>query len=168
MEPRGVKLGHVHLKVRDLDVAQEFYMSLLEMRVTERIGGQFAFLSFGDSHHDLALQAVGPAAPGPAFAAVGLYHVAFELPDRRAFARAWGRLAELRREASAVDHRIAWSIYCADPDGNGVELFVDTRADVGGATLWRGASVPLDEATILAHAAAEAGGNDVAAVEVTP
>ena len=147
----GVKLGHVHLKVRDLDAAQEFYVSLLGARVTERLGASFAFLSLGESHHDLALQAVGPAAPGPACAAVGLYHVAFELPDKAAFARAWGRLAGVRREASAVDHRIAWSIYCADPDGNGVELFVDTRADVGGATLWRGASVPLDEATIAAH-----------------
>lgn len=147
----GVKLGHVHLKVRDLDAAEEFYVALLGMRVTERIGGRFSFLSAGDAHHDLALQALGPGAPGPAFHGVGLYHVAFELADRRAFAAAWLRLAAMGREASAADHRISWSIYCADPDGNGVELFVDTRADLDGPSLWRGASSPLDDATILAH-----------------
>ena len=147
----GVKLGHVHLKVRDVDAAEEFYVALLGAQVTERIGGRFSFLSFGDAHHHLALQALGAGAPGPAFHAVGLYHVAFELPDRRAFAAAWRRLRAMRREASAADHRISWAIYCADPDGNGVELYVDTRADLGGAPLWRGASVPLDEAAILAH-----------------
>jgi catechol 2,3-dioxygenase len=149
----GVKLGHVHLKVRDLDAAVEFYVGLLGMRVSERVGGRFAFLTLGEAHHDLALQALGAGAPGPAFDAVGLYHVAFELPDRRAFAEAWRRLGAMRREASAADHRISWAIYCADPDGNGVELYVDTRADLPGATLWRGASVPLDDAAILAHAA---------------
>jgi catechol 2,3-dioxygenase len=147
----GVKLGHVHLKVRDLDAAVEFYVALLGMRVTEHIGGRFAFLSFGDAHHDLALQALGAGAPGPAFDAVGLSHVAFELPDRQAFAEAWQRLAAMRREASAADHRIAWSIYCADPAGNGVELYVDTRAELDGASAWRGASVPLDDAAIVAH-----------------
>ena len=148
----GVKLGHVHLKVRDLEAAEEFYVSLLGMTVTERLGGRFSFLSLaGGSHHDLALQALGPGAPGPAFESVGLAHVAFELPDKHVFALAWRRLREMRREASAADHRISWSIYCADPAGNAVELYVDTRADIGGATLWRGASVPLDDATILAH-----------------
>lgn len=156
----GVKLGHVHLKVRDLDAAVDFYVALLGMRVTERVGGRFAFLSFGDAHHDLALQALGARAAGPAFDAVGLYHVAFELPDRQAFAEAWRRLRAMRREASAADHRIAWAIYCADPDGNGVELYVDTRAELDGASLWRGASVPLDDATILAHLADGAIGVD--------
>jgi catechol 2,3-dioxygenase len=146
-----VKLGHVHLKVRDLDEAVEFYVELLGMRVTERVGGRFAFLSFGGAHHDLALQALGAGAPGPSFHAVGLYHVAFELPDKRAFAEAWKRLRGMGREASAADHRISWAIYCADPDGNGVELYVDTRAELDGASLWRGASVPIDDATILAH-----------------
>ena len=163
MVPGGVKLGHVHLKVRDLDAAVEFYVALLGMRVTEREGGRFAFLASSDAHHDLALQALGAGAPGPSFHAVGLSHVAFELPDRAAFAATWLRLREMRREASAADHRIAWAIYCADPDGNGVELYVDTRADVGGASLWRGASVPLDEATILAHAASSVGDPERAA-----
>jgi catechol 2,3-dioxygenase len=147
-----VKLGHVHLKVRDLDAAEEFYVELLGMQVRERVGGRFSFLSSGGgAHHDLALQALGSGAPGPAFHGVGLGHLAFELPSREAFADAWRRLREMRREAAAADHRISWSIYCADPAGNAVELYVDTRADVGGASLWRGASVPLDEATILAH-----------------
>lgn len=148
----SVKLGHVHLKVRDLEAAEEFYVALLGMRVSERLGARFSFLSLGGgAHHDLALQALGAGASGPAFDAVGLAHVAFELPDRGAFAGAWRRLREMRREASAADHRISWSIYCADPDGNAVELYVDTRAAVGGSSLWRGASAPLDDATILAH-----------------
>ena len=154
MVPDGVKLGHVHLKVRDLDAAVDFYVTLLGMRVTERAGGRFAFLSASAAHHDLALQAVGSDAPGPAFHAVGLYHVAFELPDRRAFAAAWQRLRVMGHEATAADHRISWALYCADPAGNGVELYVDTRADVGGATLWRGASVPLDDGSIMAFTGA--------------
>jgi catechol 2,3-dioxygenase len=149
MTTGGVKLGHVHLRVRDLDACVDFYVELLGMRVTERAGARFAFLSLGDAHHDLALEALGADAPGPAFDAVGLRHVAFELPDRRAFADTWRRLKDMGREASAADHRISWSIYCADPSGNGVELYVDTRADLDGPSLWRGASVPLDEATIL-------------------
>ena len=148
MAARGVKLGHVHLKVRDLERAVEFYTELLGLRVTERAGHEYAFLSAGDAHHDVALQSVGPRATGPAAAAVGLRHVAFELPDKRAFATVWKKLAEARVTASAVDHRISWSIHFADPDGNGLELFVDTRADVGGANVWGGASVPLEEGRI--------------------
>ena len=152
MTPRGVKLGHVHLKVRDLERAVEFYTELLDMRVTERLGHEYAFLSAGDAHHDLALQAVGPRAQGPAHAAVGLRHVAFELPDKHAFAALWHKLSDARAVATAMDHRISWSIHLADPDGNGLELYVDTRADVGGSNVWAGASVPLEEARIAPYA----------------
>ena len=139
--------------MRALEPTIEFYAELLGLRVVERAGDRWAFLAAGNAeHHVLALEAVGAGATGPAERAVGLRHVGFTLPDRRALAVAWRTLARLRRPASAADHRVSWAIYCADPDGNGVELFVDTRAEVGGSEArWRGASAPLSEAEILAY-----------------
>ena len=73
-------LGHVHLKVSDVDRSVAFYTDVFELSVTER-HGRYAFLSFGEHHHDVALQGVGPGAPGQS-AGVGLYHAAFEVADR--------------------------------------------------------------------------------------
>src|SRR4051794_31683435 len=88
----GIKIGHAHLKVRNLDRAVDFYTRLLGMRVTEQVGGHFAFLTAGDMHHEIALQAVGPNAALPDPRGVGLYHVAFEVPDKRSLAEAYFRL----------------------------------------------------------------------------
>lgn len=82
---RDSRLGHVHLKVRDLDRAVEFYTAILDVDLTERYE-RFAFLTFGDRHHDLAVQAVGEDAPGPG-PGVGLYHVAFEALTPRRYGR---------------------------------------------------------------------------------
>jgi len=80
-------LGHVHLKVRDLERAIGFYSRVLGLRVTERVDAHFAFLSGGDAHHEVALQELGPEAAGPDPHGVGLYHVAFEVPDAASLAR---------------------------------------------------------------------------------
>jgi len=135
-----VTLGHAHLKVRDLERAIAFYTQFLGLRVTERIGSQFAFLSGGTLHHDLALQALGSAAPGTPRHAVGLFHIAFEVPDRQTFAAAYHALDEGGIPVAAVDHGISWAMYFADPDGNGLEIYWDTRHEPNGAETWNGRS----------------------------
>lgn len=137
------RIGHAHLKVRDLDRAIAFYERFLGMQVRERVGGHYAFLSGGDLHHEIALQAVGPAAPAPHPRGVGLYHVAFEVPDRAALAEAYRELTAAGVEVYPVDHRISWALYFDDPDGNGLELYWDTRKEPGGEDLWHGNNVPL-------------------------
>lgn len=136
-------IGHVHLKVRNLDQAVEFYTRFLGLREVERVGNQYAFLSSGSMHHDLALQNLGPSAPQPSAFSTGLYHTAFEVADRQAFAAAYFALEAAGIEVAPVDHLISWAMYFNDPDGNGLEIYCDTRTDPGGATTWRGRNVPL-------------------------
>ena len=135
-----VTLGHAHLKVRDLERSVAFYTEFLGLRLTERVGSQFAFLSGGDLHHDLALQALGTAAPGTPRHAVGLFHLAFEVPDRESFAAAYHALDAGGVPVAAVDHGISWAMYFADPDGNGLEIYWDTRHEPHGAETWSGRS----------------------------
>jgi len=144
-----VRLGHVHLKVRDLARAVAFYTGVLGLRVTEELDGTFAFLSSGDSHHELALQEVGADAPRPPNGATGLFHVAFEAPDPTAFARALTALRDAGQDLTAVDYGISWALYTADPDGHGVEVYLDTRRAAGGRERWHGRTAPLDDATVL-------------------
>ncbi|WP_323675064.1 VOC family protein [Halorubellus sp. PRR65] len=120
-------VGHVHLKVRDVDRAVAFYTTVLALDVTER-HGSFAFLSFGDRHHDVALQGVGADADPPG-AGVGLYHTAFEVETGDALAVVYDRLQERGVSTAPVDHGISKALYFDDPDGNGVEVYLDTRAD---------------------------------------
>jgi catechol 2,3-dioxygenase len=138
-------LGHVHLKVRDLDRAVAFYRDVLELAVTERHGG-FAFLSYGDHHHDLALQAVGAGAtnPGPG---VGLYHSAWEVPDEAGLHRTYERLREREVAVSPIDHGISLALYFDDPAGNGVEAYLDTRA-ARDMEAWNGRNEPFDPADL--------------------
>lgn len=140
----GAHLGHVHLKVRDADRAVAFYTDVVPgLTVRERVGG-FVFLSAGDPHHELALQAVdGDAAPGPESNAVGLYHAAWEVPDRATLRTAYERLQDRGVAVSPVDHGISEALYFTDPDGNGVELYCDTRAEKDRAE-WGGRDRPLD------------------------
>lgn len=139
------RIGHAHLKVRDLDSARDFYTRFLGLREVERVGNHYLFLSAGGRHHEVALQNVGPHAPAPSPLATGLYHVAFELPDKAALARAYFALREAGVEVAPVDHLISWAIYFTDPDGNGLEVYCDTRDQAGGARLWRGQNLPLTE-----------------------
>lgn len=144
-----MSLGHVHLKVRELDTAVDFYARHFGLHAVERIEGQYAFLSFGKAHHDLALQAVGPEAPGPVRAGVGLYHIAFEVPDPEAFLGAWDRLREDGLPHVAVDHGISWAVYFQDPDGNGLEIYADRRGQRSGRDAWEGGSSRLTREDVI-------------------
>jgi catechol 2,3-dioxygenase len=143
------KIGHAHLKVRDLRRSVEFYTKFLGLAVTEEVPGAFAFLTGGPMHHELALQEVGPDAPLPFPGSVGLYHVAFEVPDRRSFAQAYNAVTRGGVTVAAVDHGISWAMYFSDPDGNGLEIYWDTRQEADGADRWNGRSLPLGAVRIL-------------------
>jgi catechol 2,3-dioxygenase len=147
-------IGHVHLKVRDLDRAIAFYTRFLNLRLVERVGDQYAFLSGGAVHHEIALQNVGPRAPQPAPHGTGLYHVAFEVPSACALAQAYQALTCAGIAVAPVDHLISWALYFDDPDGNGLEIYWDRRDEPGGAELWRGRNVALTPAKLQAALAA--------------
>ncbi|UPV72928.1 VOC family protein [Halorussus limi] len=137
----ATELGHVHLKVRDVDRAVAFYRDVLGLDVTERVGN-FAFLSFGERHHDVALQGLGPDAEGPG-RGVGLYHAAFEVPSADALRETHRRLRERGVAVSPVDHGISKALYFEDPDGNGLEVYLDTR-EGNDRTEWRGENAQFD------------------------
>jgi catechol 2,3-dioxygenase len=143
------KIGHAHLKVRNLDRAIDFYTRYLGLHLTERVEDSYAFLTTGAYHHEIALQQVGPNAPQPLAHGTGLYHVAFEVPDKHAFASAYKTLTEAGISVASVDHFISWAMYFDDPDGNGLEIYWDTRNEPEGRQLWYGENAPLESATIL-------------------
>ncbi|WP_103332797.1 VOC family protein [Pseudotabrizicola formosa] len=123
----GTRVGHVHLKVADLDRAIAFYSGILGFGVTQRYGPQAAFLAAGGYHHHIGLNTWESAGGTPPPAGhTGLYHTAFLFPDRKALARVFRRLVEARWPIDgAADHGVSEAIYLTDPDGNGVELYVD-------------------------------------------
>jgi catechol 2,3-dioxygenase len=143
-------ISHAHIKVRDLDRSIAFYTRFFQLHLVERVEDLYAFLTGSHVHHELALQQVGPDAPQASAASVGLYHIAFEVPDSRTFALAYHDLRAAGVEVATVDHLISWAMYFDDPDGNGLEIFWDTRDQPGGAQLWHGINVPLPEAKIMA------------------
>ena len=127
-----VRIGHVHLKVADLERALNFYSGVLGFEITQRMGDSAAFLSAGGYHHHLALntwESLG-GAPAPVGAA-GLYHLAILYPTRASLADALRRLiaAGIQLEGAA-DHGVSESLYLRDPDDNGVELYCDKPKDV--------------------------------------
>ncbi len=143
-------IGHAHIKVRDLARSTAFYTRFFGLHVTEQVGDHYVFLTGGNLHHEIALQRVGMDAPAPPAHGTGLYHVAFEVPDKRSFTLAFAALSEAGIAVAPIDHYISWAMYFDDPDGNGLEIYWDTRTQPGGRALWRGENAPLDESTILA------------------
>lgn len=123
----GVRIGHVHLKVAELDRAIAFYRDVLGFHVTQRYGAQAAFLAAGDYHHHIGLntwESAGGALPAPG--TTGLYHLAIVYPDRVQLADALRRVlnAGIRLDG-ASDHGVSEALYLRDPDHNGVELYWD-------------------------------------------
>lgn len=123
----GVRIGHVHLKVADLDRALSFWRDLLGLEEQQRIGAEAVFLSADGYHHHIGLNTWESAGgPPPPRGATGLYHVALLYPDRPALARILKRLVEARYPLDgASDHGVSEALYLRDPDGNGVELYRD-------------------------------------------
>jgi catechol 2,3-dioxygenase len=126
-----VRVGHVHLKVSDLDRALAFYHGVLGFEITQRYGSQAAFLSAGGYHHHIGLntwESRGGSPPAPR--ATGLYHLAILYPERIELADAVRRVlqADIGLEGAA-DHGVSEAIYLRDPDENGVELYWDRPPD---------------------------------------
>jgi catechol 2,3-dioxygenase len=126
IDPR-VDIGHVHLKVADLERALAFYCGVLGFEVIQRMGDSAAFVSAGGYHHHIGLntwesKTGAPPPPG----STGLYHVAIRYPDRPTLADALRRLTEAGISLDgAADHGVSEALYLRDPDENGIELYWD-------------------------------------------
>jgi catechol 2,3-dioxygenase len=157
IDPR-VDIGHVHLKVSDIDRALAFYRDVLGFELTQRLGDEAAFLSAGGYHHHLGLntwESRGGSPPPPG--TTGLYHVAIRYPDRAALGDALRRLSGAGIPITgATDHGVSEAVYLRDPDGNGIELYRDRPSEEwpraeDGKTLTM-ISAPLDLEALLAEA----------------
>ncbi len=122
-----MKLGHVHLKVSNLERAEEFYVNILGFKVSESVGEEYLFLTLGEMHHDLALRNMGEDAPHPPKNYTGLYHFALEVENEKELFKIAKKLEKNKIAFSTADHGISKSLYFKDPDENGVEVYVDTR-----------------------------------------
>ena len=156
IDPR-ISVGHVHLKVADLDRALAFYRDVLGFEVTARMGSGAVFLSAGGYHHHIGLNTWESRGGGPpARGATGLYHAAFLYPDRASLADALRRVVEAGVALDgAADHGVSEAVYLRDPDGNGIELYRDRptedwpRTPDGELAM---VSDPLDVQALLAEA----------------
>jgi catechol 2,3-dioxygenase len=158
IDPR-VDIGHVHLKVADIERALGFYCGVLGFDLTQRLGDEAAFVSAGGYHHHIGLntwESRGGSPPPPG--TTGLFHVAIRYPDRASLADALRRvLAADLQLTGASDHGVSEALYLRDPDDNGVELYVDRpeeewpRDGDGKVAMF---SRPLDVEALLAEGAA--------------
>ena len=123
----GARIGHVHLKVADLERAIAFYRDVMGFELTQRYGTQAAFLGAGGYHHHIGLNTWESRGGTPAPTHhTGLYHVAILYPDRSSLADALRRLVDAGVPLDgAADHGVSEALYLRDPDGNGVELYRD-------------------------------------------
>jgi catechol 2,3-dioxygenase len=129
--PTRTRIGHVHLKVSDLERALSFYHELLGFEITTRYGKQAVFLSAGGYHHHLGLNTWHSAGAGKSpVNQVGLYHTAILYPTRKDLAAIFKKLLEAKYPfTGASDHGVSEALYLDDPDGNGVELYWDRPKD---------------------------------------
>ncbi|WP_341211249.1 VOC family protein [uncultured Limimaricola sp.] len=155
--PAATRIGHVHLRVADLDRAIAFYGEVLGFELMQRYGPGAAFLSAGGYHHHIGLntwESLGATPPPTGH--TGLYHTAILYPDRRSLAQALARAIEAGVEIDgAADHGVSEAIYFRDPDGNGVEIYRD-RAEADwprdGAGALKMGNGPLDLHKLLSEA----------------
>jgi catechol 2,3-dioxygenase len=127
----GTRIGHVHLKVADLERALGFYCGVLGFDLMQRYGEQAAFISAGGYHHHIGLNTwESKGGSPPPRGTTGLYHTAILYPTRRDLADALSRLIQAGIPLTgASDHGVSEALYLNDPDGNGVELYVDRAPD---------------------------------------
>ncbi|MBM2824164.1 MAG: glyoxalase [Thermoleophilia bacterium] len=130
IDPR-VDIGHVHLKVADIERSLDFYCGVLGFELQQRMGDQAAFISAGGYHHHIGLNTwESRGASPPARGHTGLYHTAIRYPDRKTLADALRRLIEAGIPLEgASDHGVSEALYLRDPDGNGVELYRDRSVE---------------------------------------
>lgn len=130
LDPR-VDIGHVHLKVADLERSLRFYCEVLGFELTQRMGSAAAFISAGGYHHHIGLNTWESAGgEPPPHGSTGLYHVAIRHPDRRSLADAVDRLRKAGIPIEgAADHGVSEAVYLRDPDSNGIELYRDRPQD---------------------------------------
>ena len=154
----GVVIGHVHLKVSDLERALAFYCGVLGFEMTQRHGPGAAFVSAGGYHHHIGLntwESRGGSPPPPG--TTGLYHVAIRYPSRAALADALKRLVRAQVPIDgASDHGVSEALYLRDPDENGLELYWDRPRDAWPRTADGALAMvtrPLDLEGLLAEAA---------------
>lgn len=123
----AVRIGHVHLKVSDLERSLAFYCGVLGFQLTQRYGTQAAFVSAGGYHHHIGLNTwESRGGKAPPRGTTGLFHVAILYPDRASLADALRRLIQNKVPLDgASDHGVSEALYLQDPDGNGLELYVD-------------------------------------------
>ena len=153
----AVRIGHVHLKVADLERALAFYCGVLGFELTQRYGTQAAFVSAGGYHHHIGLNTwESRGGKAPPHGTTGLYHVAILYPDRASLADALRRLIKNKIPLDgASDHGVSEALYLRDPDDNGIELYVDRgpsawpRDAKGELTMTTG---PFDLDALLAEA----------------
>jgi len=160
----GARIGHVHLKVADIERSLAFYCGVLGFELMQRWGADAAFISAGGYHHHIGLntwESRGGTPPPPG--TTGLYHLAILYPDRASLGDALRRvLAAGIRLEGASDHGVSEALYLSDPDGNGVELYRDRpeeewpRPADGSRGVAMG-SAPIDLEALLREAPAEAG-----------
>jgi catechol 2,3-dioxygenase len=152
-----VRIGHVHLKVADLQRALDFYCGVLGFELMSRYGTEAAFVSAGGYHHHIGLntwESAGGKPPPPG--TTGLYHFAILYPSRAALAQALRRLiaADIPLEG-ASDHGVSEALYLRDPDGNGIELYCDRPTEQWPRTTENKVSMytrPLDLDALLKEA----------------
>jgi catechol 2,3-dioxygenase len=154
----GTRIGHIHLKVADLDRALAFYCGVLGFQLEQKSGNSVAFISAGGYHHHIGLntwESLGGSPPAPG--TTGLYHTAILYPSRAALADALRRLMSANIQLDgASDHGVSEALYLHDPDHNGVELYCDRPRDQwprnpdGGVAMF---TAPLDLRALLDESA---------------